>query len=138
VGFPAPRINLIEAKGIPKVDPTYFRIVAQILRRTPLHDFPMIHDIRAVRNAQSFPHVMIGDQHADTRPAELAIKNVKDGKFKAEDYGKYSTMKYKGSELAPLGTFASKVPADVVKKVKGKEKAIVDGAFTVEVVESEP
>jgi len=26
----------------------------------------------------------------------------------------------------------------VVKKVKAKEKAIVDGAFTVEIVESEP
>ena len=35
---------------------------------------------------------------------DLALKTVKDGKFKAEDYGKYSTMKYKGSELAPLGT----------------------------------
>ena len=68
----------------------------------------------------------------------LAIKNVKEGKFKAEDYGKYSTMKYKGSELAPLGTFAAKVPPDLVKKVKAKEKAIVDGTFTVEIVETEP
>ena len=40
-------------------------------------------------------------------------QGVKEGKFKAEDYGKYSTMKHKGSELAPLGTFASKVPADL-------------------------
>ena len=47
-------------------------------------------------------------------------------------------MKYKGSELAPLGTFEKKVPADVVKKVKDKEKAIVDGKFTVPVVETEP
>jgi basic membrane protein A len=68
----------------------------------------------------------------------LAIKNVKAGSFKAEDYGKYSTMKYKGSELAPLGTFEKKVPADVIKKVKEKEKAIVEGKFTVPVVESEP
>jgi basic membrane lipoprotein Med (substrate-binding protein (PBP1-ABC) superfamily) len=68
----------------------------------------------------------------------LAIKNAKAGSFKAEDYGKYSTMKYKGSELAPLGTFEKKVPADVIKKVKDKEKAIVDGRFMVPVVESEP
>jgi basic membrane lipoprotein Med (substrate-binding protein (PBP1-ABC) superfamily) len=69
---------------------------------------------------------------------DLAIKNAKAGTFKAEDYGQYSTMKYKGSELAPLGTFEKKVPADVVKKVKDKEKAIVDGKFSVPVVETEP
>ena len=68
----------------------------------------------------------------------LALKNVKEGKFKAEDYGKYSTMKYKGSELAPLGTFEKKVPADVVKKVKDKEKAILNGSFTVPVIDTEP
>jgi basic membrane protein A len=67
-----------------------------------------------------------------------ALNNVKLGKFKAEDYGQYSTMKYKGSELAPLGTFEKKVPADLVKKVKAKEKAILDGKFSVPVVETEP
>jgi basic membrane lipoprotein Med (substrate-binding protein (PBP1-ABC) superfamily) len=68
----------------------------------------------------------------------LAIKKVKEGKFKAEDYGHYSTMKYKGTELAPLGTFEKKVPADLVKKVKDKEKAILEGKFSVPVVETEP
>jgi basic membrane lipoprotein Med (substrate-binding protein (PBP1-ABC) superfamily) len=68
----------------------------------------------------------------------LAIKNVKEGKFKAEDYGKYSTMKYKGSELAPLGTFEKKIPGDLVKKTKDKEKAILDGKFNVPVIDSEP
>ena len=43
---------------------------------------------------------------------DRAIKAVKDGKFKAEDYGPYSMMKHKGSELAPLGTFDKKVPTD--------------------------
>jgi len=47
-------------------------------------------------------------------------------------------MKYKGSELAPLGTFASKVPADLVARVKAKEKDILDGKFKVAVVETEP
>jgi basic membrane protein A len=69
---------------------------------------------------------------------DLAIKNVKGGKFKADDYGQYSTMKHKGSELAPLGTFEKKVPADVVAKVKAKEKAIVDGKFAVKVDDSQP
>ena len=66
------------------------------------------------------------------------IKVVKDGKFKAEDYGHLFEMKYKGSELAPLGTFEKKVPADVVAKVRAKEKAILDGTFTVKVDDSQP
>jgi hypothetical protein len=67
-----------------------------------------------------------------------AIKAVKAGKFKAEDYGHYSTMKYKGSELAPLGTFEKKVPADCWPRCKAKEKAILDGKFTVKVDDGQP
>ena len=69
---------------------------------------------------------------------DLALKNVKDGKFKAEDYGQYSMMKYKGSSLAPLGTFEGKVPADVMALVAEKEAAIKDGSFTVEINDEEP
>ena len=69
---------------------------------------------------------------------DRALKTVKGNAFKAEDYGQYSLMKYKGSELAPLGTFASKVPADLVARVKAKEKDILDGKFKVAVVETEP
>ena len=70
--------------------------------------------------------------------ADRAIKLVKEGKFTAEDYGQYSMMKHKGSELSPLGTFASKVPADVVAKVDAKQKAILGGSFTVKVDDSQP
>ena len=70
--------------------------------------------------------------------ADRAIKMVKDGKFTAEDYGPYSMMKYKGSSLAPLGTFENKVPAEVVAKMKAKEKAILDGSFTVKVDDNQP
>ena len=37
--------------------------------------------------------------------ADQAIKAVRSGTFKAEDYGPYSMMKHNGSSLAPLGTF---------------------------------
>jgi basic membrane lipoprotein Med (substrate-binding protein (PBP1-ABC) superfamily) len=47
-------------------------------------------------------------------------------------------MKVKGSSLAPLGTFEKKVPADIVAKVKAKEKAIVDGSFAVKVDDTQP
>jgi basic membrane lipoprotein Med (substrate-binding protein (PBP1-ABC) superfamily) len=70
--------------------------------------------------------------------ADRAIKMVKDGKFTAEDYGQYSMMKHKGSSLAPLGTFEKKIPADVVTKMRAKEKAIVEGKFTVKVDDKQP
>ena len=69
---------------------------------------------------------------------DRAIKAVKANAFKAEDYGPYSMMKHKGSELAPLGTFAGKVPAEVIAKVRAKEKAILDGSFVVKVDDSQP
>ena len=69
---------------------------------------------------------------------DAAIKAVKAGSFKAEDYGIYSTMKYKGSEMAPLGTFEGKVPAEVMNKVRQREKDILAGKFTVKVDDSQP
>jgi basic membrane protein A len=69
---------------------------------------------------------------------DRALKMVKEGKFTAEDYGTYSTMKFKGSELSPLGSFAKKVPADLVAKVEAKQKAILAGTFTVKVDDSQP
>ena len=70
--------------------------------------------------------------------ADQAIKAVKAGSFKAEDYGPYSMMKHKGSSLAPLGTFEKKVPADVVAKVRAKEADIAAGKFTVKVDDNAP
>ncbi len=70
--------------------------------------------------------------------ADRAIKMAKDGKFAAEDYGQYSMMKHKGSSLAPLGTFEKKIPAEVVAKMRAKEKAIVEGKFTVKVDDNQP
>ena len=69
---------------------------------------------------------------------DRAIKLVKEGKFAAEDYGPYSMMKHKGSELAPLGTFEKKVPADLVAKVKAREAEIRAGKFTVKVDDKQP
>lgn len=69
---------------------------------------------------------------------DLALKNVKAGSFKAEDYGPYSTMKYKGGSLAPLGTFEAKVPAEIKAKVKAKEADILAGKFAVKVDDSQP
>jgi len=92
-----------------------------------------------INTQDKYPDTVVASALWNMEPTiNLALKNVKEGKFKAEDYGKYSTMKYKGSELAPLGTFEKKVPADVVKKVKDKEKAILNGSFIVPVIDTEP
>ena len=69
---------------------------------------------------------------------DAALKAVKAGAFKAEDYGHYSTMKYKGSELSKLGTFEAKVPKDLMAKVSAKQKDILDGKAKIAVVETEP
>jgi basic membrane protein A and related proteins len=93
-----------------------------------------------VINTQAdYPDTVIASALWNMEPTiDLALKNVKAGQFKAEDYGKYSMMKYKGSELSPLGTFEKKLPADLVAKVRAKEKAILDGKFTVKVDDTQP
>jgi basic membrane protein A and related proteins len=88
---------------------------------------------------KDYPNTVVASALWNMEPTiDRAIKAVKDGTFKADDYGQYSLMKFKGSELAPLGTFDGKVPAAVMTKVKAKEKDILDGKFKVPVVETEP
>jgi len=92
-----------------------------------------------INTQDKYPDTVVASALWNMEPSvDRAIQLVKAGKFAAEDYGIYSTMKYKGSELAPLGTFEKKVPADVVAKVKAKEKAILAGSFTVKVDDSQP
>jgi basic membrane protein A and related proteins len=86
-----------------------------------------------------YPDTVVASALWNMEPTiDLAIKTVKAGKFKAEDYGQYSMMKFKGSELAPLGTFAGKVPAELMAKVKAREQAILDGKFNVKVNDGQP
>ena len=86
-----------------------------------------------------YPDTVVASALWNMEPTiDLAIKSVKAGKFEAKEYGEYSMMKHKGSELAPLGTFAKKVPADVVAKMEAKQKAILAGSFTVKVDDSQP
>jgi basic membrane lipoprotein Med (substrate-binding protein (PBP1-ABC) superfamily) len=88
---------------------------------------------------KEYPNTVVASALWNMEPTiDRAIKAVKSGTFKAEDYGQYSLMKHKGSELAPLGTFDGKVPAAVMTKVKAKEKDILDGKLKVPVVETEP
>jgi basic membrane lipoprotein Med (substrate-binding protein (PBP1-ABC) superfamily) len=86
-----------------------------------------------------YPDTVVASALWNFEPAaDRAIKLVKEGKFAAEDYGVYAQMKHKGSELAPLGTFEKKVPADIVAKMKAKQADILSGKFTVKVDDAQP
>ena len=92
-----------------------------------------------INTQDKYPDTVVASALWNMEPTiDRALKLVKDGKFTAEEYGPYSMMKHKGSELAPLGTFEKKVPADVVTKVMAKEKAILAGQFNVKVDDSQP
>ncbi len=93
-----------------------------------------------VINTQAqYPETVVASALWNMEPTiDLAIKTVKEGKFKAEDYGKYSMMKFKGSELSPLGTFEGKVPKATMDLVARRQKEILDGKFTVKVDDNAP
>jgi len=92
-----------------------------------------------INTQDKYPETVVASALWNMEPTiDEALKKVKAGKFTAEDYGKFSMMKYKGSELAPLGTFAAKVPAEIAAKVKAKEADILSGKFTVKVDDSQP
>ena len=92
-----------------------------------------------INTQDKYPDTVVASALWNMEPSiDRAAKLVRDGKFIAEDYGPYSMMKHKGSELAPLGTFAGKVPADIVAKVKAREEAILSGKFTVKVDDTQP
>nr|WP_316644495.1 BMP family protein [uncultured Roseateles sp.] len=92
-----------------------------------------------INTQDKYPDTVVASALWHMEPSiDRAIKLAKEGKFAPEDYGVYSMMKHKGSELAPLGTFEKKVPADVVTKMRAKEKAILDGTFTVKIDDSQP
>ncbi len=86
-----------------------------------------------------YPETVVASALWSMEPTiDEALKQVKAGTFKAADFGQYSLMKYKGSSLAPLGTFESKIPADLIAKVQARQKAVLDGSFSVQVNDKEP
>jgi basic membrane protein A len=92
-----------------------------------------------INTQDKYPDTVVSSALWNMEPTiDQALKTVKSGKVTAEDYGQYSMMKFKGSELAPLGTFEKKVPAEIVAKVRAREKAMLEGKFPVKVDDSQP
>ena len=92
-----------------------------------------------INTQDKYPETVVASALWHMEPTiDAALAAVKAGQFKAEDYGKYSLMKVKGSELAPLGSFDTKVPADLKAKVMARQQAILDGKFMVKVNDAAP
>jgi basic membrane protein A len=92
-----------------------------------------------INTQPNYPDTVVASALWNMEPTiDTALKAVREGRFKAEDYGRWSYMRAQGSELAPLGTFEKKVPAELVKRVKEKEAAIRAGKFTVKIDDSQP
>ncbi len=92
-----------------------------------------------INTQDKYPDTVVTSALWNMSPSiDHALKLVKAGQFKPEDYGQFSMMKHQGSSLAPLGTFEGKVPADIKARVKAKQEAILAGKFTVKVDDTQP
>lgn len=67
-----------------------------------------------------------------------AIKLVKEGAFKAENYKEWTMMQKGGSSLAPFYEFENKIPAEAKAKVEEIQKKILSGEFVVPIDDSQP
>ena len=92
-----------------------------------------------INTQDQYPETVVASALWNMEPTiDQALKAVKAGQFKAEDYGKYSMMKYGGSEMAPYGTFDGKIPAELKNKVADREKAILAETFVVDIDDNQP
>jgi basic membrane protein A and related proteins len=92
-----------------------------------------------INTQDKYPETVVASALWNMEPTiDRALKLAKEGKFSPEDYGEYSMLQHGGSELAPLGTFEGKVAAEVVQKVREREKALRDGKAQVKITETEP
>lgn len=92
-----------------------------------------------INTQDQYPETVVASALWNMQPTvDEAIKQVKAGTYKADDFGKYSMMKYGGSSLAPLGTFEDKVPAAIKEQVAKAQEAILAGTLTVKVNDAQP
>ncbi|MBX3064706.1 MAG: BMP family protein [Anaerolineae bacterium] len=69
---------------------------------------------------------------------EYLLKQIKAGAYVAQDLKDFSMMAKGGSSLAPLHSFETSLPKEVVDLVKAKEAEIMAGKFRVEINEKAP
>ena len=69
---------------------------------------------------------------------EFIINQVQTGAYTALDLKDFSMVAKGGASLAPFYGTESKLPADLVQKVKDKEQQIISGLFRVDIDEAQP
>lgn len=87
---------------------------------------------------KDYPDTVVASALWNMEPTiDRALKAVKEGKFKAEDYGQYSMMKFKGSELAP-GHLRQQDPQGHQGQGGAAPEGDPEGKFTVKVDDNQP
>jgi len=67
-----------------------------------------------------------------------AISLTKAGNFKAEEYHDWTMMAKGGATLSPYYEFDDKIPGSVKTQVANLSNDIINGKFTVEIIDTEP
>ncbi len=73
-----------------------------------------------------------------TPTVEYVISQVKAGVYTAQDLKDFSMVAKGGASLAPFHATESKIPADLLAKVREREQQIKDGLFRVDIDENQP
>src|SRR5665647_3225503 len=70
----------LKAEFLAKVKTAYIRVIDDFIRTALGQDLTGIDDIGTVGQSERFPHIVVGDQHADAAIGEMAHKilNVAD------------------------------------------------------------
>ena len=132
----------------PKAKETAFAMIdggADLLyaERFGVSDAAQERDILAIGNVintqPEYPETVVASALWHFEPTlSVAIEKINAGTFEADNYGIYSFMKYGGCSLAPLGTFAGKVPQAAMDLVNQRREAITAGEYVVEINDEEP
>lgn len=85
-----------------------------------------------IDSQRQFPDTVVASALWDMAPTiERALTMVKRGTFHADDYGKYSQMRYEGAMFAPSRTLEGKLPGALLARVQARHRTILDGSFTI-------
>jgi basic membrane protein A len=85
------------------------------------------------------PDLVVSSPVWDMGPTvDYVLNQVKAGTYTAQDLKDFSMVAKGGASLAPLHGTESKIPADLIQKVKDKENQIKTGMFRVDIDEKQP
>jgi basic membrane lipoprotein Med (substrate-binding protein (PBP1-ABC) superfamily) len=90
------------------------------------------------QNSLAPDYVISGPVWNMTPTVEYVINQVKAGSFTGQDLKDFSMVAKGGASLAPYHGLESKVPADLLTKVKDREAQIKSGMFRVDIIEVAP